>query len=122
VASAEVLTLKGIAQRIAATHQCPLPCSQGTLGKTLKAHGFSFKRTRISLKKRNPDKFATCAAKRADLKSQARKGESQLIYFDEAGFAASPPVQRAKSRTHPTTCILSPGGFSQHSELRTQNF
>ena len=51
VASSEALTLKGIAQRIEATHQCTLPCSLDTLGKTLKAHGFSFKRTRWSLKK-----------------------------------------------------------------------
>lgn len=56
-ASAEALTLKGIAQRIETTHQCPLPCSQATLGKTLKAHGFSFKRTRMSLKKTQPGKI-----------------------------------------------------------------
>jgi transposase len=51
VASGEALALKGIAQRIETTHQCALPCSPDTLGKALKAHGFSFKRTRWSLKK-----------------------------------------------------------------------
>ena len=51
VATSEALTLKGIAQRIETIHQCTLPCSLDTLGKTLKARGFSFKRTRWSLKK-----------------------------------------------------------------------
>ena len=51
VASQEALTLKGIAERIKTAHQCELPCSLETLGKTLKARGFSFKRTRMSLKK-----------------------------------------------------------------------
>ena len=63
VASTEALTLKGIAQRIETIHQCPLPCSQGTLGKTLKAHGFSFKRTRMSLKKTQPGQICHLCGK-----------------------------------------------------------
>lgn len=51
VASQEALSLKGIAERIEATHQCALPATLETLGKILKARGFSFKRTRMSLKK-----------------------------------------------------------------------
>lgn len=51
IAAEEALSLKGIAERIEATHQCTLPVTLETLGKTLKARGFSFKRTRMSLKK-----------------------------------------------------------------------
>jgi transposase len=51
VASQEALSLKGIAERVEAAHQCKLPCTLETLGKMLKARGFSFKRTRMSLKK-----------------------------------------------------------------------
>jgi transposase len=51
VARTEALTLKQIAQRIEAAHHCPLPCVLETLGDHLRAHGFSFKRTRLSLKK-----------------------------------------------------------------------
>lgn len=50
-AAREALTLKRIAERVEAIHCSPLPCSLDTLGKVLKAHGFSFKRTRWSLKK-----------------------------------------------------------------------
>jgi len=54
VASKEALTLKGIAHRVEAIHQCVFPCSLDTLGAALKAQGFSFKRTRWSLKKTQP--------------------------------------------------------------------
>ena len=93
----EALTLKGIAHRVEALHQCVFPCSRDTLGAALKAQGFSFKRTRWSLKKRNPDKFAARTAKLAELKRQARRGECPLISYDEAGLAASRPVQRSGS-------------------------
>ena len=51
VVTQEALSLKGIAERIEAAHQCKLPCTLETLGKMLKRRGFSFKRTRMSLKK-----------------------------------------------------------------------
>lgn len=51
IARTEALTLKGIAERLEAVHQCPLPCSLETLSVRLRASGFSFKRTRLSLKK-----------------------------------------------------------------------
>ena len=51
VARTEALTLKGIADRVETAHQCLLPCSLATLGTRLRASGFSFKRTRLSLKK-----------------------------------------------------------------------
>lgn len=51
VARTEALTLKRIAERIEAAHQCALPCALETLSVRLRASGFSFKRTRLSLKK-----------------------------------------------------------------------
>lgn len=51
IARTEALTLKGIAERIEALYHCPLPCSLETLSVRLRASGFSFKRTRLILKK-----------------------------------------------------------------------
>jgi len=51
IARSEALTLKGIAERIETIHHCALPCSLETLSVRLRANGFSFKRTRLSLKK-----------------------------------------------------------------------
>lgn len=48
-------------------------------------------------KNRDPERFAACASELAGLKAWAREGGCQLIYYDEAGFSASPPVQRAWS-------------------------
>lgn len=50
-----------------------------------------------SKKNRDPERFAACANELAGLKAWAREGGCQLIYYDEAGFSASPPVQRAWS-------------------------
>ena len=50
VASAELLGLREIAQRIEALHGS-LPCGLETLGAALKREGFSYKRGRYSLKK-----------------------------------------------------------------------
>lgn len=50
-----------------------------------------------SKKNRDPERFAACAAELAGLKTWARDGGCQLVYYDEAGFSASPPVQRAWS-------------------------
>lgn len=75
----------------------------------------------VTKKKRDADKFAACAVKLADLKTQARKGECQLVYFDEAGFAASPPVQRAWSplgKPHLTT----PANHQRVSVMGALNF
>ena len=53
--------------------------------------------THESKKNRNPERFAACAAELAGLKTWARDGGCQLIYYDEAGFSALPPVQRTWS-------------------------
>lgn len=52
VASQEALTLRGIAKRVEDIHGCPVPCTLETIGTVLKSRGFSFKRTRWSLKKK----------------------------------------------------------------------
>lgn len=46
---------------------------------------------------RHPQEFAACASELAGLKTWARHGGCQLLYYDEAGFSVSPPVQRAWS-------------------------
>lgn len=47
----EALTLREIAQRAQAVHETPFPLSLDRLGSILKENKFSFKRTRMSLKK-----------------------------------------------------------------------
>ena len=69
IARTEALTLKGIAERIESIHQRPLPCSLETLSVRLRATGFSFKRTRLSLKKTGRSKICrlqvgTCRSQR----------------------------------------------------------
>jgi transposase len=54
IARREALSLPLLAKAVEATHHCPLPCCLVTLGNGLKARGFSFKRTRFSLKKNAP--------------------------------------------------------------------
>ncbi len=62
IARSEALSLPQIAKRVEATHQCALPCCLDTLSNGLKARGFSFKRTRFSLKK-NASKRISSACK-----------------------------------------------------------
>lgn len=51
LARTEALTLREIAQRAQAVHEAPFPLSLDRLGSILKNNNFSFKRTRMSLKK-----------------------------------------------------------------------
>ena len=50
-ASAELMTLRQIAQRVEEAHGVPFPCRLDTLSTALKRAGFSYKRGRYSLKK-----------------------------------------------------------------------
>lgn len=50
-ASAELMTLRQIAQRVEEVHDVPFPCRLETLSVALKRAGFSYKRGRYSLKK-----------------------------------------------------------------------
>jgi transposase len=51
LARIEALTLRGLVQRAEAIHGEPFPLSLDQLGVILRKNGFSFKRTRMSLKK-----------------------------------------------------------------------
>jgi transposase len=51
LARTEALTLRGLVQRAEAIHGEPFPLSLDRLGVILRQSGFSFKRTRMSLKK-----------------------------------------------------------------------
>ncbi|MGL4448727.1 MAG: hypothetical protein ACRCUZ_13590, partial [Shewanella sp.] len=56
-ASAESLTLAQIAKKVEAIHGITLPCTIPTLGLAMKKAGFSYKRSRYSLKKKRPVSF-----------------------------------------------------------------
>ncbi|WP_321900125.1 IS630 family transposase [Paraburkholderia heleia] len=97
-AHAEPLTLGGIAQRVEAALNGPLPCKIETLGEALKRNSFSFKRNRYALKKkRNEEAFTMKQATLEKLQQAAREDAVRLLYLDEAGFHGSPPVQRSWS-------------------------
>lgn len=51
LAQTEALTLRGLVQRAEEIHGAPFPLSLDRLGVMLRQSGFSFKRTRMSLKK-----------------------------------------------------------------------
>lgn len=51
LASQEALTLKQIKERVENSHGHALLCCDQTLSNVLKSHGYSFKRTRMRLKK-----------------------------------------------------------------------
>src|SRR5258708_22655767 len=51
----------------------------------------------LAQKKRDEQEFAVKADTLSKLQQAARDGACRLIYFDQAGFSASPPVQRCWS-------------------------
>src|SRR5471032_729694 len=51
----------------------------------------------LAQKKRDEQEFAVKTDTLSKLQQAARDGACRLIYFDEAGFSASPPVQRGWS-------------------------
>ncbi|MGL4995890.1 MAG: helix-turn-helix domain-containing protein, partial [Deefgea sp.] len=51
IATTESLSLSGLAKHLEIEMGAALPCTLETLGNTLKASGFSYKRARYSLKK-----------------------------------------------------------------------
>lgn len=103
LARTQVLTLRGSVQQTEAIHGHPFPLSTDRLGAILRKNGFSFKRTRISLKNRNPERFAARAAELAGLNTWAREGGCQLFFTDEVGFSVAPPVHSARSPVGPVT-------------------
>jgi transposase len=98
VARAEACGLREIARRVKEAHPEAPPFSLDRLAAWLKARGLSWKRTRLSLKKKRcPERFE---AARDDLKrcqAAAREGRIALFYLDECGFANIPNVRRSWS-------------------------
>ncbi|WP_198388706.1 IS630 family transposase [Burkholderia ubonensis] len=64
---------------------------------TTPREGFTFKRIRFSLKKRNEEEFAVKQVTLDKLQQAAREAAMRLLFLDEAGFCCSPPVQRSWS-------------------------
>ncbi|WP_256415061.1 MULTISPECIES: hypothetical protein [Acinetobacter] len=58
-----------------------------TIRKFLRDSGMVFKRTRHSLKKRDPIAFEQATQQIEELREQAARGEIILGYVDETGFS-----------------------------------
>jgi hypothetical protein len=56
-------------------------------------HGFSYKRYRASLKKRDLELVARFRSQLEEVTRQAHAGELALCFVDESGFSPSPPLQ-----------------------------
>lgn len=61
--------------------------------------GYVWKRTRYSLKKRDPERFEQAQFDIAELIKQAKSGKIKLAYVDEAGFAPQPPNRSAWTKS-----------------------
>ncbi|WP_211097532.1 hypothetical protein [Burkholderia sp. LS-044] len=94
----ESMTLGQIAMRVEAVHGEPTPCTQETLSVAFRRRGFSL------------SAIASCSEEgdreEIELKSASwQKLRCALVYFNEAGFVASPPVQRAWSPRDLPHCV-----------------
>ncbi|MGL4995348.1 MAG: transposase [Deefgea sp.] len=72
----------------------PLKFSLDRLSVQLKERGLSFKRTRLSLKKRDQAYFDRFAVDLAGAKQLAKAETIDLLFMDESGFATIPNVLR----------------------------
>ena len=97
VAVSEPLTLEGIRQRVRERHPEAPDFSVDRLSARLKQHGVSFKRCRLSLKKRPEQEFAEKQLALESLKAVAKDGHIHLYFFDGSGISNTPNVQRAWS-------------------------
>jgi hypothetical protein len=73
----------------------------------LKRLGYVWKRTRYSLKKNATRSDSNKLAEIKDLIQQAQRGEIELVYVDEAGFAPQPPNRSAWSKVGETHAVVS---------------
>jgi NAD(P)-dependent dehydrogenase (short-subunit alcohol dehydrogenase family)/transposase len=105
-ASAESMTLGQIAQRIESVHGEPMPCRVETLAVALKAGRLLVQACPVlAQKKRDERDFAMKASTLSKLQKAGRDRQCRLIYFDEAGFSASPSVQRGWSPRGKHHCV-----------------
>jgi transposase len=90
----EPCSLKGVAERIAATTAKRLSVS--SLKRLAKKARFRWKRVRKSLKSlRDPDAFAKATRALEALQHQEDQGKIALYYYDESGFALDPTIPYA---------------------------
>jgi transposase len=90
----EPCSLKGVAERIAATTAKRLSVS--SLKRLAKKARLRWKRVRKSLKSlRDPDAFAKATRALEALQHQEDQGKLDLYYYDESGFALDPTIPYA---------------------------
>ncbi len=77
---------------------CGVVVCAGTLATALKKAGYVWKRTRHSLKKRDELQFRESQIEIKALVAKAQRGEIELAYVDEAGFAQAQPNRSAWTR------------------------
>ena len=90
----EPRSLKSVVERIA--HHTEKRMSISSLKRLAKKARLRWKRVRKSLKRlRDPVAFAKCQRALAALQQQEDKGQIDLYYFDESGFALDPTIPYA---------------------------
>lgn len=98
IAAGEALTLEGIKRRVRERHPQAPDFSVDRLSARLKECRVSFKRCRLSLKKKRPEQeFAEKKSILENLKAVAKEGRLHLYFLDESGMSNVPNVQRAWS-------------------------
>jgi transposase len=99
IAQETPLTLRNILNRLGEAHpDINTAADVRPLSRGLRERGLSFKRTRLSLKKkRDMTRFDVARDSLKTMKDWAKTGEIGLYYVDESGFSNLPEVQRAWS-------------------------
>lgn len=99
IACDDSLTLAKIAQRVKEQHPDAPSFSLSRLSVGLRSQGLSYKRNRLSLKKRDQQRFEAMQKSLNQLREAAKKENEkmELLYFDEAGVCNMPNVQRGWS-------------------------
>jgi transposase len=102
---AEPLASRELLTRLADKYQVFI--GRTTLRMELKEMGYTWKRTRYSLKKkRDQNRFEEAQVEINDLIKQAQTGEIELAYIDEAGFAPQPPNRSAWGKEGETHSVV----------------
>jgi hypothetical protein len=91
----KALTLGEIKQRVRKRYPQAVDFSADRLAARLMARGFSFKRCRLSLKKRPAAEFADQKVVLEHLKRDAKAERVRLFFLDESGISIVPNVWRA---------------------------
>jgi transposase len=95
----EPRSLKGVVERLARKTAKRLSIS--SLKRLAKRGRLRWKRVRKSLKRlRDDEAFAQCKRELEALQTQEEKGEIDLYYFDESGFALDPTIPYAWQEPH----------------------